>query len=105
MGTRALNRHGNAAPATIALCKQQNNTTQPNDYWQWNSENGDALHSTGTLAGTLILARNQGIHGKQAIYPACLANWHDTPGQDIECTCKLTATKAIKTNNSMAITC
>ena len=40
---------------------------------------------------------------KQAIQ-ARPANWHDTPGQYIECTCKLTATKAIKTNNSMAIT-
>ena len=42
-----------------------------------------------------ILERNLGILDKQSI-------WHDTPGEYFECTRKLTATKAIKTNNSMA---
>ena len=37
------------------------------NYWQWNNNDGDELHSTGTLPGTLILAHKQGIHGKQAI--------------------------------------
>ena len=100
MDTRGLHRHGDTTPATVAPCKQQNNTMQRNNSWQRNNVGGGELHSAWTLAGTLILARKQGIHGKQAITP----NWHDTPGQYIECTCKLTATKAIKTNNGMVIT-
>ena len=31
------------------------------------NDDGDELHSAGTLAGTLILARKQRLHGKQAI--------------------------------------
>ena len=60
-------QHGDTTPATVALGKQQNNTTQWNDYWQRNNDNGGELHFAGTLAGMLILARKQGIHGKQAI--------------------------------------
>ena len=62
-----LHRHGDTTPATVALCKQQNNSTQRNDYWQRDNDGGDELHSAGTLVGTLILARKQGIHGTQAI--------------------------------------
>ena len=36
-------------------------------YWQRNDDDGGELHSAGTLAGTLILARKQGIDKKQAI--------------------------------------
>jgi hypothetical protein len=50
-----------------------------------------------------ILERNLGVLDKQAI-TASPAIWHDTPGEYFECTRKLTATKAIKTNNSMAFT-
>ena len=32
-----------------------------------NIDDGDELHSAGTLTGMLILARKQGIHDKQAI--------------------------------------
>ena len=62
-----LHQHSNTTPAMVAPCKQQNNTTQQNDYWQWNNDDGGELHSAGTLAGTLILARKQGILGKPAI--------------------------------------
>jgi hypothetical protein len=71
---------------------------------QRNSDGEDGLHSAGTLAGTRILARELDIHDKQANL-AGPANWHDTPGEYFECTRKLTATKAIKTSNSMAYTC
>ena len=67
MGTRELHQHGNTTPATVAPCKQQNDTKQRSNYWQRNNDNSDELHSTGTLTGTLILARKQGIYGKQAI--------------------------------------
>jgi hypothetical protein len=50
-----------------------------------------------------ILERNLGIFDKQEIMTSP-AIWHDTPGEYFECTRKLTATKAIKTNNSMAFT-
>ena len=60
-----------------------------------NNDDGGELHSAGTLAGMLILARTNGNHDKQAIQ-ARPANWHDTPGQYIECTCKLTITKSIQ---------
>jgi hypothetical protein len=50
-----------------------------------------------------ILARKLRILDKQSI-TASPAIWHDTPGEYFECTRKLTATKAIKTNNNMAIT-
>jgi hypothetical protein len=70
---------------------------------QWNNDGGGELHSAGTLAGTRILARILGILDKQAIM-AGPANWHDTPGEYFECTRKLTATKAIKTSNNMALT-
>ena len=50
-----------------------------------------------------ILERNLEILDKQAKM-ASPAIWHDTPGEYFECTRKLTATKAIKTNNSMAFT-
>ena len=67
MNTRGLHRHGDTTPATVAPCKQQNNTKQRNNYWQRNNDDGGELHSAGTLAGTLILDRKQGLHGKQAI--------------------------------------
>jgi hypothetical protein len=50
-----------------------------------------------------VLEHTYGILDKQSI-TASLAIWHDTPGEYFECTRKLTATKAIKTNNSMAVT-
>ena len=52
--------------------------------------NDDGLQSAGTLAGMFILAREHRNHTKQASNQARPANWHDTPGQYIECTCKLT---------------
>ena len=66
MGTRELHWHSDTTPATVAPCKQQKNTKQRNKYWQQNSNNGDELHSAGTLAGTLILARTIGNHDKQS---------------------------------------
>ena len=67
MDARGLHRHNDTTPAMIAPCKQQNNMKQRNNYWQRNNNDGDELHSAGTLAGTLILARKHGIQGKQAI--------------------------------------
>ena len=36
-------------------------------YYPFLHDNGGELHSAGTLAGTLILARTNGNHDKQAI--------------------------------------
>ena len=33
LGTRGLHQHDDTTPATVAPCKQQNNTMQRNDYW------------------------------------------------------------------------
>ena len=37
------------------------------ELYQWNNDDGGELHSAGTLAGTLILARTNRNHDKQAI--------------------------------------
>src|SRR3954451_17981412 len=58
------------------------------------------LHSTWTLIGHL-LARKHREH--RPTHPKhYLQIWHDTPGQYIECTCKLTTTNAPRQNNNMA---
>ena len=45
---------------------------------QQNKDDGGELHSAGTLAGTLILARKNGNHDKQAIKSGmtCKLAWH-----------------------------
>ena len=60
------------------------------------TNDNDGLQSAGTLAGTFILARaHRNKTNKQEIQ-ARPANWHDMPGQYIECTCKLTITRSIQ---------
>src|SRR3954470_4777057 len=60
----------------------------------------DELHSTGTLAGTHPSSQHRErrpTRPKQG-----LQVWHNTPGQYIECTCKLTTTKATRQNNNIS---
>ena len=68
-----LHRHGDTMPPMVALCKQQN------------SDDGDELHSAGTLVGTLILARKQGIHDKQAIKSGMTYKLHDKNSAGSRC--------------------
>ena len=56
-------------PSSIALCKQQNNSKQRKNYWQRNNNDGGELHYAGTLAGTLIIAREHRDNTKQASNP------------------------------------
>ena len=82
-----------ACDTTLALCSQRNNSKKRND------DEGGELDSAGTLAGTR--SSSHGNH-KQAIM-ASPAIWHDTPGQYIECTYKLTTTKSIKAKQQHSI--
>ena len=73
-------------------------------FLQQNNDEGGEIHSAGTLVGTRsssharkpIQSINQSITASPAI-------WHDTPGQYIECTCKLTTTKSIKAKQQHSI--
>ena len=56
-------------PTMVALYKQHNNSKQRNNYWQRNNDDGGELHSTGTLTGKLILAREHRNNTKQASNP------------------------------------
>src|SRR3989337_4556233 len=80
-----LHRHGNATPARGSSMLTAESLSR-----QRNSDDGDGLHSAGTLARTCVLDRKHRILGKQAI-TARPANWHDMPGEYFECTRKLTA--------------
>ena len=51
----------------LLYASSRTNSKQRKNYWQQNNDDGGELHSAGTLAGTLIVARKQGIHDKQAI--------------------------------------
>ena len=59
------------------------------------NNNVAGLHSTGTLLWT------RSRHGSTPIQLDFPEIWHNTPGQYIECTCKLIANITIMTNNIM----
>ena len=62
--------------------------------WQRNNDVA-GIHSTGTPMWT------RSRHGNTPIQLDFPEIWHNTPGQYIECTCKLTANRTIMTNNIM----
>ena len=64
--------------------------------WQRNNDVA-GLHSTGTPMWT------RSRHDSTPIQLDFLEIWHNTLGQYIECTCKLTANRTIMTNNIMII--
>src|SRR3954467_13726688 len=57
---------------------------------QRNNNGDDELQSTGTLAGTPPSSQTPGTSSYASKHG--LQIWHNTPGQHIECTCKLTTT-------------
>ena len=100
---QGLHQHSDTTPATVALCKQQNNSKQRN-----NSSSGTTMTVVNSnpqglwLERLSQLANKESLANKHAIQ-ARPASWHDTPGQYIECTCKLTITRSIQDKHQHGI--
>src|SRR3954468_19334287 len=79
------------APQASLISTPTSSITLAAEYRRQRNNNGDdELQSTGTLAGTPPSSQTPGSSSYASKHG--LQIWHYTPGQYIECTCKLTTT-------------